>query len=70
MEIENLVEDALATVVSRKRGKKARPRTARADFSRARRQELDKHTLWIRKATADYKRVHSGPPGGICFRFE
>ncbi len=62
MELENLVETALATVVSAEARKESRGAHARADFPERDDQNWMKHTLWFKEGNRlDYKPVHLRP---------
>jgi len=62
MELENLVETALATVVSAEARKESRGAHARADFPERDDRNWMKHTLWFKEGNRlDYKPVHLRP---------
>jgi succinate dehydrogenase / fumarate reductase flavoprotein subunit len=62
MELENLVETALATVVSAEARKESRGAHARSDFPERDDQNWMKHTLWFKEGNRlDYKPVHLRP---------
>ncbi len=62
MELENLVETAMATVVSAEARKESRGAHARADFPERDDQNWMKHTLWFKEGNRlDYKPVHLRP---------
>jgi succinate dehydrogenase / fumarate reductase flavoprotein subunit len=62
MELENLVETALATAVSAEARKESRGAHARADFPERDDQNWMKHTLWFKEGNRlDYKPVHLRP---------
>jgi succinate dehydrogenase / fumarate reductase flavoprotein subunit len=62
MELENLVETALATVVSAEARKESRGAHARSDFPERDDKNWMKHTLWFKEGNRlDYKPVHLRP---------
>jgi succinate dehydrogenase / fumarate reductase flavoprotein subunit len=62
MELENLVETALATVVSAEARKESRGAHARNDFPERDDRNWMKHTLWFKEGNRlDYKPVHLRP---------
>ena len=62
MELENLVETALATVVSAQARKESRGAHARSDFPERDDKNWMKHTLWFKEGNRlDYKPVHLRP---------
>jgi succinate dehydrogenase / fumarate reductase flavoprotein subunit len=62
LELENLVESALATVVSAEARKESRGAQARADFPERDDQNWLKHTLWTKEGNRlAYKPVHLKP---------
>src|SRR5688500_1643050 len=62
LELENLVETALATVVSAEARKESRGAQARADFPERDDQNWMKHTLWYKEGNRlVYKPVHQKP---------
>ena len=62
LEIDNLVEAALATIVSAEARKESRGAQARADFPDRDDKNWMKHTLWYKEGNRlDYKPVHQRP---------
>jgi succinate dehydrogenase / fumarate reductase flavoprotein subunit len=62
LELDNLVETAMATVVSAEARKESRGAQARADFPERDDANWLKHTLWYREGNRlDYKPVHLRP---------
>jgi succinate dehydrogenase / fumarate reductase flavoprotein subunit len=62
MELENLVETAMATVVSAEARKESRGAHARSDFPERDDKNWMKHTLWFKEGKRlDYKPVHLRP---------
>jgi succinate dehydrogenase / fumarate reductase flavoprotein subunit len=62
MELENLVETAMATVVSAEARKESRGAHARSDFPERDDKNWMKHTLWFKEGNRlDYKPVHLRP---------
>ena len=62
MELENLVETAMATVVSAEARKESRGAHARSDFPKRDDKNWMKHTLWFKEGDRlDYKPVHLRP---------
>ncbi len=62
MELENLVETAMATVVSAEARKESRGAHARSDFPERDDRNWMKHTLWFKEGNRlDYKPVHLRP---------
>jgi len=62
MELENLVETAMATVVSAEARKESRGAHARSDFPERDDKNWMKHTLWFKERNRlDYKPVHLRP---------
>jgi succinate dehydrogenase / fumarate reductase flavoprotein subunit len=62
LELENLVEAAMATVVSAEARKESRGAQARADFPDRDDKNWMKHTLWFKESSRlDYKPVHLKP---------
>jgi succinate dehydrogenase / fumarate reductase flavoprotein subunit len=62
LELENLVEAAMATVVSAEARKESRGAQARSDFPERDDKNWTKHTLWYKGGNRlDYKPVHLKP---------
>ena len=62
LELENLVETALATIVSAEARKESRGAQSRSDFPERDDQNWMKHTLWYKEGNRlDYKPVHLKP---------
>ena len=62
MELENLVETAMATVVSAQARKETRGAHARSDFPERDDKNWMKHTLWFKEGNRlDYRPVHLRP---------
>jgi len=62
LELENLVETAVATMISAEARKESRGAQARADFPERDDKNWMKHTLWLREGNRlDYKPVHQKP---------
>jgi len=62
LELDNLVESAMATVVSAEARKESRGAQARADFPERDDKNWMKHTLWFKEGNRlDYKPVHLKP---------
>jgi succinate dehydrogenase / fumarate reductase flavoprotein subunit len=62
LELENLVETAMATVTSAEARKESRGAQARADFPQRDDKNWMKHTLWYKEGNRlDYKPVHLKP---------
>jgi succinate dehydrogenase / fumarate reductase flavoprotein subunit len=62
LELENLVETAMSTVVSAEARKESRGAQARADFPERDDKNWMKHTLWYKEGNRlDYKPVHQKP---------
>jgi len=62
LEVENLIEAAMATIVSAEARKESRGAQARADFPERDDKNWMKHTLWYKEGNRlDYKPVHLRP---------
>jgi succinate dehydrogenase / fumarate reductase flavoprotein subunit len=62
LELENLVEASMATIVSAEARKESRGAQARADFPERDDKNWMKHTLWYKEGNRlDYKPVHQKP---------
>jgi succinate dehydrogenase / fumarate reductase flavoprotein subunit len=62
LELENLVEAAMATIVSAEARKESRGAQARADFPQRDDKNWMRHTLWYKEGNRlDYKPVHQKP---------
>jgi succinate dehydrogenase / fumarate reductase flavoprotein subunit len=62
LELENLVETAMATIVSAEARRESRGAQARADFPERDDKGWMKHTLWYKEGNRlDYKPVHQKP---------
>jgi succinate dehydrogenase / fumarate reductase, flavoprotein subunit len=62
LELENLVETAMSTIVSAEARKESRGAQSRADFPQRDDKNWMKHTLWYKEGNRlDYKPVHAKP---------
>ena len=62
LELDNLVDTAMATIVSAEARKESRGAQARADFPDRDDKNWMKHTLWYKEGNRlDYKPVHLRP---------